>query len=824
MPENNEMSRVKNKNAQKQQKHKNKKGKQHKNKSVWKILLFGFLFLIVAAIIGGAGLFAYYASSAPELTDKDLTDIVSKDLVDADGNVFYTLGAEERDPVKTENIPQVLADAIVSVEDQRFYKHSGVDPIGITRAAVGYVTNKGRIVGGGSTITQQLVKLSVFSTKSEDKNIKRKAQEAWLALKLERKLSKQQILTLYINKVYMAENQYGMGTAAEHYYGKDISELNVAEAALLAGMPKAPNSYNPRSNPEQATKRRNTVLQLMYEEKTISKEELDNAKETSIQDGLVELEDEQETNNLVYDAYVSQVLDEIKEKTDLDPYTSNIKTIYTNLDLDAQNQVYSVLNSDDYSIFPNDDMQAAVSVVDVNTGQLKAIGGGRKQDSLRALNRAQARTEIGSTVKPLGTYGPAIEHLKLSTYEQVIDSPTTYKSGQKIHNYDNKYEGQISMRRALVNSRNVPTYKINQQIDKSDIQDFLHNLGIQSLNGDPDDTAFHESNAFNGALSMIDLSAAYASFANGGEYTEPYAVSKIVLQTGEETDLTPQSHKAMSDYTAYMITDMLKDVAETGTTGRLVNIPGVAQAGKTGTPNYRSEDKEKYNIPKDAVPATAYVGYTTNYSISVWAGYDKRFEQGHWLASGDNTRQIPRNIYQSIMSHLSQSVKNDDWTMPDSVVPLKVVRGSMPVVLANSGTPSSQTVTELFVKGAEPKQSSSSSYGQKMPSPTGLSASYDQSADQVHIKWNNYSFNGSTGSASYRLKVGNRTYSTDSNSYVIKNPAKGNLTISLAAIVQGQTSPATSTTVTLSSSENKEESSESSSEEAEESSESSSEE
>lgn len=810
MPENKEMSRIQKKNAEKQNKGKKKNKKQ--KSPLWKKLLFGVLLLIVLAFLGGVGLFAYFASSAPEMTEKDLTDIVSKDLVDAKGEVFYTLGAEEREPVKTENIPQVLADAIVSVEDQRFYSHIGVDPIGITRAAVGYVT-KGHIIGGGSTITQQLVKLSVFSTKEEDKNLERKAQEAWLALKLERQLSKQQILTLYINKVYMSENQYGMGTAADHYYGKDISELTLSEAALLAGMPKAPNAYNPRTNPEDATKRRNIVLQLMYENKKISKEEMEQAKAVSVQEGLIEKDDD-ETNDLVYDAYVSQVLDEIKEKTDLDPYTSNIKTIHTNLDKDAQEQVYDVLNSDEYNIFPNDEMQAAVSVIDVNSGQLKALGGGRKQDQLRALNRAKARAEVGSTVKPLATYAPAIEYLKMSTYEQVIDAPTTYKSGQKINNFDNSYEGQISMRRALVNSRNVPTYKINQQIDTSDIQEFLHNIGIQSLNGDASDTDFHESNAFNGALSMIDLSAAYASFANGGTYTAPYAVSKVVLQSGEEIDLAPQSHKAMSDYTAYMITDMLKDVANTGTTGRLVNIPGVPQAGKTGTPNYRSEDKRKYNIPKDAVPATAYVGYTTNYSVSVWAGYDKRFEKGHWLSNGDNTRQIPRKVYQAIMSHISQSVENNNWKMPKSVVPVKVEKGSMPAALPGPNTPSSRIVTELFVRDNQPSKTSTH-YTKKLKAPSGLTASYNKEKDEVQIKWNKYTLSNSDKEVTYLLKVGNQSYTTKDRSYVVQNPAEGKLTISLAVKAQGQTSPSVSTSVNITSDEEKDSSKASSSNESE---------
>src|SRR5690606_22975311 len=233
--------------------------KKKSNKSLCKMILLGLVALIVVAVLSGVGLFAYYASSAPEISMDDLMDGQSTVLYDQDGKEFYSLGGEERDYVEAGEIPQVLVDAVLSIEDQRFYKHIGVDPIRIGGAVLANVTD-GFGSEGGSTITQQLIKLSVFSTKKEDQTIKRKAQEAWLALKLEQEFSKEQILTLYINKVYMSDNQYGMGTASEYYFGKPISELELHETALLAGMSQAPNAYNPHNNPERAKKRRDTVL------------------------------------------------------------------------------------------------------------------------------------------------------------------------------------------------------------------------------------------------------------------------------------------------------------------------------------------------------------------------------------------------------------------------------------------------------------------------------------------------------------------------------------------------------------------------------------
>ena len=796
MPEKKEMSRVSKKQTQKAN-HSKKRSKNKKSSlPIWKKSLIGILILIGAILIGGMGLFAYYVSSAPEITEAELTDTVSSTLLDSEGNEFLTLAGEDRELVTENDVPQVLKNAITAIEDQRFYTHIGIDPIRIAGAVVANVTD-GFASEGGSTITQQLIKLSVFSTGAEDQTLKRKAQEAWLSLQLERDYSKDQILTFYINKVYMSDNKYGMGTASEYYFGKPIAELTLPEAALLAGMPQAPNAYNPITNPKDATKRRNLVLDMMLETEAITASEAQEAKSVDVSEGLVNHSGE-ETNQLVFDPYVKEVLAEVERKTNLDPYTSGL-TIHTNLDMDAQQRLYDVVNSDEYVTIEDEDIQTGVSLVDVNTGQLKALGGARNQEVQLGTNYAtELKRSVGSNIKPLSAYGPAIEYLQYSTYEQVVDEPYTFDDGTPINNYDNNYEGQISLRRALVDSRNVPTTKIYKDVPTDQVNEFLTNLGINTSTLNPGSDGLVESNGFTGNITPVELSGAYATFANGGTYTEPYTVSKIVLADGEEIDLQPESTKAMADSTAYMITDMLKDVASNNSAR--VGLNGIPQAGKTGTTNYEDEKKQEYDIPENGVPDKWYTGYTTNYALSVWVGKDNYYDS---IDNSGSERLLPQQIYQALMSYVSESVESSDWKKPSSVVEVAVEKGSMPAKLAGPDTPTDKIVNELFVKGTEPttvapkipeKESKKDEEESiELKAPSGLTANYNEETDALSIKWNAYSQKG----ISYLLTVGSESYSTNDLSYIIQSPPAGEIPITLAVQADGDTGPATSISVLI---------------------------
>ncbi|EXJ22620.1 Multimodular transpeptidase-transglycosylase [Alkalibacterium sp. AK22] len=777
-------------------KNKNKKTDKPRKKrglGLWiKRLFLTLAALVTLGIVFGASLFVYYAASAPDITEEDLVGTFSSELLDKDGEVFYTIGAETRNFASPEDIPDVMVNAVIAIEDQRFESHFGIDPIGIARAAAGFVTNRGQIVGGGSTVTQQLVKLSVFSTAREDQTLERKAQEAWLAVQLERQLSKEQIMTMYLNRINLGGNVYGVATASEHYFGKPASELEIHEAALFAGMAQAPNRFNPHVNPDLAERRRNVVINAMYSEGMISEQERSQAVNTPVTEGLVELSQD-EQNDLVFDSFVTQVRDEIREQTGLDLSTAGL-TVETNLDMAAQQRVFDVLNSGEYVDFINEDIQAAVSLVEADTGKIRALGGGRNQDGLRERNRATEQQTTGSTIKPLTTYGPAIEFLQYSTYHQIVDEEYTAPGTDWTpRNFDRAFRGQMSLRDALVESRNIPAVRImNEDLDTNDIDNFLGGLGIDSAELNSTSNTILPQNAINGEMTPLEMAGAYAAFANGGNFTEPYAVSRVITHDGQEIDLTPETNQAMSDYTAYMITDVLKGVPENNSS--TLGIPGLTQAGKTGTTNFSAEDHEAHNIPSHGVPDSWYVGYTPTYSLSVWTGFNRTGDG--YLTLNDGTRLLPRHIYREIMAYVSEGLDNSGWTRPSSVREVQVENGSDPAKLPGPNTPSGSIVSELFVAGTEPTEQSTS-YGEELSVPSGLSADYDDEADELTITWNAYTLENEDEEVTYNLTVGGQSTSLSGTEATISEPPSGSLTITLSVSAFGNTSPEASITLTI---------------------------
>lgn len=764
------------------------KKKKANKMAVGKKIVLGILGLVLAVGVGGLGLFAYYASSAPELTNDDLTGSYASDFVDMNGDVFYSLGGEKREYAEADEYPDVMLDAIKAIEDTRFDSHIGIDPIGITRAAVGYLTNAGEIVGGGSTITQQLVKWAVFSTEKADQTLKRKAQEAWLAMQIERQLSKEQIMTLYLNRIHMGSNVYGVATAAKEYYGKHVSELELHEAAMFAAMPKAPNYYNPYVDPEAAKKRRDLVLDEMVDYGAITQATADENKNIPVDEGLLERKEDPE--KLVFDAYISAALDEVEEKTEYDVFTAGL-TIYTNYDPSAQKLLYDVVNSDEYVQFPNDELQTAVTLVDSTSGKLTGLIGGRKLDGQgqRLLNRATRNARsVGSTMKPLSTYGPAIEFNQFSTYHQVVDEPYTIGDWTP-RNYDRTYKGQMSIRQALVDSRNIPTAKIfNEDLNHSQVEGFLQGLGIDvaTLSGEAGD-GLVRSSAINGAMTPLELTGAYAAFANEGNFTEPYAVSKIVNQRGDETDLTPKTSKAMEDYTAYMVTDMLKGVISHY--GEQLNIPGYVHAAKTGTSNYSEDEIAEHKIPAGSVPDNWVVGYSPYYTMAVWMGYDQKFAEGHQLKSSDGSIRLSRAVYKAAMSRLVNDLEGRDWQRPNSVVELSIENGSMPAKLATKN--SSNAVSELFVKGSDEIPTETAEPEYELTAPTGLSATYDSESDSVKISWDAFSLPEELeGKIEYLLSINGQEQTLTANEYIISEPPREKINISVAVRFEGEVGPA----------------------------------
>lgn len=676
---------------------KNQRKRGSSNRSgmaLWKKILLGIVGAGVVVAVALSIIAYSWISDSPTITEEDLYGTIASSVYDNKGNVVYETSQNDRIIVDESDISQTTFDAVTSIEDQRFMEHNGFDPI---RIAGSFLANlkAGGIAQGGSTLTQQLVKLTSFSTNEEDQTYKRKVQEIWLAIQLEQDYSKQEIFEFYINKVYMANGVYGIGTAAEVYYGKSLSELSIAQTALLAGMPQAPNAYDPYSDPEAAEERRNLVLAEMLDNEKITQEEYDEAIATPIDDGLQDIDTEsteQSETALMLDAYIQEVAAEVEE-AGYDMYSDGLQ-IYTHLDMDAMTEIYHTIEDEDGYYFTNDNMQAAASLVDTETGNILALYGGRNQEGQLSYNRAtQLERSVGSSIKPFADYATAIEYLNYSTESSIEDEEHEFSNGDEINNWDNLYQGTITLRQALIGSRNIPALKLLQEVGTEQVDEFLQGMGIVLNDG----KGVYESNAIGGEITPLQLSASFATLGNYGEYNQPRAVDYFTTIDGEEVTIDSTSNQAMDESTAYMVTDMLKDNFTDTAYGLSTNYhtAGLAEAGKSGTTNYTEDQAAELGVDSSAVPDTWMSGYTTDYALSIWTGYDNPFSTDEVGYIDGSDRYIVSYLYQAIMGYLSTTSENADWVQPDSVHEVKLVKDAIPDEFPTNATPSSQVLTGL---------------------------------------------------------------------------------------------------------------------------------
>ena len=623
-----------------------------------------FLLLILGGLV-----FGYYASKAPTLSEKDLIATTSSKIYDNQNNLIADLGAEKRINVKTNEIPTDLVNAIVAIEDHRFFNHRGVDFIRIGGA---FFSNLRGGRQGGSTLTQQLIKLTYFSTSSSDQTLSRKIQEAWLATQLEQKATKQEILTYYINKVYMSNGNYGMQTAARSYYAKDLKELSLPQLALLAGMPQAPNQYDPYTNPEAALQRRNLVLKEMLDMKSITNEQYESAVNTPVTDGLQSLTGS--SNYPAYmDNYLKEVIQQVEEETGYNVLTTGMD-VYTNVDTAAQKRLWDIYNSDEYVNYPDNELQVASTIVDVTNGKVIAQLGSRHQSSNVSFGTNQAvetNRDWGSTMKPISDYAPAIEHEEYSSTGVTIpDTPYNFPgTNTQIYNWDRQYYGNISMVYALQQSRNVTAVRALEKVGLKKAQKFLSSIGIDypemvyanAISSNTSDS----SNKY--GASSEKMAAAYATFANGGTYYKPQYVNRVVFSDGTTKNFETSGTRVMKEATAYMMTDMLKSVITAGL-GYNANISGLYHAGKTGTSNYADNELKKltkdYSYSSIVTPDESFVGYTTQYSMAVWTGYTNRL-----TPVLDDGIKVATDVYKQMMLYLYEQngSGSTDWTQPSGV-------------------------------------------------------------------------------------------------------------------------------------------------------------
>jgi penicillin-binding protein 1A len=703
---------------------KTKKGSK-KNKSISTILrkvMISFFILGIIGMLVGAVTFFAIVKDAPPIDETLLKDPVSSKIYDMNGNKVAELGIEKRTYVDYQDIPKTVENAFLAVEDIRFHQHHGVD----LRRLIGAVIanfKEGFGAEGASTITQQVVKNYFLSP---EKTLDRKLQEQWLAIKLEQRFSKTQIFEMYVNKIYFSSTSFGqvhgVATAAEAYFGKSLHELELHEAALLAGMPQSPNNYNPFNHPEAAEKRRNVVLSLMAKHGFITEEEANKAKDIPVQSSLVQTQKDPRP----YDSFIDQVIKEVGELGDIDVFSAGLH-IYTTLDPNAQSYVEKVLNTNEVIEFPNEEFQAGIVLTDTQTGEIRAIGGGRNLEVARGFNFAtDINRQPGSTIKPIIDYGPAIEYLQWSTYHQIVDEAHTYSDGTPIKNYDNKYKGQMSIREALADSRNIPALKTLQEVGLTKARDFAANLGIPVGNQIFES---HSIGGFNG-VSPMQLAGAFSAFGNKGIYIKPHTVNKVVFMDETEVNMKPEPKAVMKESTAFMVTDMMKSVVRSGT-GRRANIQGLQVAGKTGTTNFDSETKKRFNIKPGGVPDIWFAGYTPNYTCAVWTGYEKTSEANYILSSSE--KAIAKTLFKNIVQHVSEGKKATDFVKPKNVILVEVEKGSMPAKLPSEHTPKEQIVKEYFIKGTEP--TAVSSVFDQPDTPSDVAIQYDGDLNQLILEW-----------------------------------------------------------------------------------------
>lgn len=738
-----------------------KNGRLKRKLSLWEKIFICILAIFNIALISGALLFFSYVRTAPTISESQLASTNSTEILDSKGNVIWQMGTQKRSYASAKEIPDQLKESVVAIEDRRFYQHGGIDIRRIFGAFFANITGSSLGLQGGSTLTQQLVKLSVFSTSTSDRTLKRKAQEAWLAIQVARKYTKNEILTFYINKVYMGEGVYGMKTAAKYYFGKSLDKLSIDQYALLAGMPQSPVTYDPIVNPRYAKERRDTVLAAMVKNHKLTQAQATHYQNVPISHGLIKKHhsltgsSDSKTQKSV-DAYASSVITQLR-KLGYKPESAGLK-IYTYLNLKLQKKAYNVVNSNKYVSFPSNKFQVGLTMTDPNNGHVVAQIGGRKSSTVLGLNRAtQTNRSAGSTVKPLVDYGPAIEYLNWPTFYTLDDSKYYYPgTTQQVTDFEGTYAGNMTMRQALISSRNVPAVKTLATVGTTKASTFLKHFDINNK--------LYASSALGINLSTAQEAAAYGAFSTGGVYHTSQMIKKIVQQDGTTRTFKTKSKRVMKKSTAYMLTDMMKDVMTSSSgTGKDGHVSGTFEAGKTGTVGYDST----VNVPSGAVSDRWFTGYNRNYVLSIWTGYDQPNKAGNYITSGYNS-QIPLYIYKSIMSYAMLNKTSHDWTMPSSVSAI-TLNGQRQLFLTNSSwnssSSSSSSSTSIYTPSSSSVFSNSSSAVESSASASTTSSSSSSSSSASASSSSETSTSSSSASA---------TSNTDNNNSSANNSTSDN--------------------------------------------------
>lgn len=662
------------------------------------ILTWFIVFALVTGLVVGTIGVNYIlgvANDAPELNPDDFTAAQSSKIYDAQGNVIANIGLQIRENITYEDLPQSVIDAFVAIEDSRFFEHNGFDIPRFTKAIFENLKTMS-FSQGGSTFTMQLVKGTYFETeeatavRSGLAGVNRKIQEIKVALQAEKVISKKEILTYYLNKINygVPKNRRGIQTAAQFYFGKDISEVGLLEAAVLAGVINAPNLFSPVNNLDLAEKRAHTVLDLMVYHGYITKTEAELAKSIPLEN-LIVGELSNKTSTVSHQAYVDAVVDEVIALTGKDPVLVPMR-IYTAMDESLQNKFEQIQNGEDPNIlWPNDVIQTAMVTLDNKTGQILAIGGGRFYEGERLFNRVtDMKRQPGSSAKLILTYPLAFENLGWSTVHTLEDKPIRYAGLEDviIKNFDNVYRGNVTVDYAIGVSLNIPAIEtmgaVANEMGIANIVKYLNDLGFDNVNNNNFDLGFGIGGS-NFTASPLQIAGAYRTMLSKGEYITPHTVLKIEFIDGSDS-IVPEytSKKVLSEEASYMTAAMMAQ----NVSGPYRNFMQILQRGyevyaKTGTSDWGDTGVE-FGIPAGSAKDKWMVSGTGEHTTAVWVGYDKADpDQISYITQSVINMNLPGKINNSIINALYQGRSNPtNIVRPAGVSDVTIVRNVFPYV------------------------------------------------------------------------------------------------------------------------------------------------
>lgn len=647
-----------------------------------KILLLAVTAAAVLFLLCGAvktlGMDRWVDFDVYRITGCDRTSII----YDGQSDVVTRLhGVQDRTWVSISELQPSTVYAFISAEDARFFEHEGVDVIRIAGAIVADI-KAGSYVQGASTISQQLIKLSHLTS---EKTISRKAEEAALAYEMERQYSKEDILEMYLNYVYFGGGYYGIEAAAEGYFGVHASDLTLDQSAMLAGIFKSPSGYAPHINYAASINRRNNILRLMQDYGYIT----DDEKKQAAAKRPTILHDKNEEYSGYYTDAVTKSAAALMGIT-VDELIRGGYSIYSAMDSDIQHYCEEMFKNGE--LFPAEDSEAAIVVLEPSTGMVVAMVGGRSYTGGISFNRAtDIRRQPGSVIKPVIAYAPAFEYLNYTAADMILDEETTF-ADYTPSNYGNKYYGWVTVREAVTKSLNVPAVKTLSAVGVYRAKDFAKRCGIEF--DDKDDSLALALGGFTYGVSPLQIAGAYSCFASGGIYNTPTLIKKITDRNGLTVyEYRQDSRRVMSEANAYILTSMLKSVVTEGT-GHRLNTLDIPIAGKTGTVGLANGNRDAW-----------MAGYTPEYTAVVWQGYDS--DRLGLLPSSATGGTYPALMLYELFNHIYPDGRSGDFEKPESVkqysIDAKTLKKQHKAVLANAMTPQSSRVTEYFTEETAPE-------------------------------------------------------------------------------------------------------------------------